>query len=43
MTLQEIINEVNYRLSLLEKSTIEPDTELLFLREFTGATSNKLL
>lgn len=39
MTLQEIINEVNYRLSLLEKSTIEPDTELLFLREFTGATS----
>ena len=39
MTLQELINEANYRLSLLEKSTIEPDAELLFLREFDNASS----
>lgn len=39
MTLQEIINEVNYRLSLLENSTIEPDEELVFLRKFMSTSS----
>lgn len=39
MSLQELINEVNYRLLLLENSPIEPDEELLFLRELISKTS----
>lgn len=38
MTRQEIIDEVNYRLSQLEETIIEPDDELLFLRKFMAQT-----
>lgn len=39
MTRQEIIKEVNYRLSLLENSTINVSTELSFLRLFVSSNS----